>query len=558
MKLHQRLLLFFVLSSLLLLATGIIVNQKLADLADAQERNQIQIQVEKSIDYLEAQLSTLNESMLNAALSSDVNLMTRYDLDKNIGKIVEISKSLHSEVQALKVCFPFIEKIYIQFPNLQRQVDNNLQWSKLDSPLHSLLYSANGKMVLYDGMMYISHTTSLAKIGQTQSLIGCSIDPERLLESIIPNYARPSVVRMSLDGTVVATNGEFDFNTTITSKWTRISNGWAIKLPISTETLNGEIELEVFLPSSYVTVPRKNANVWALVEITLMIVALLLFTWLVQKVVRKPIQKMLGAFDQLSTGNMEVEIHAERKDEFAILYEHFNNTVKQLYNLFIKRHQAELAARNAELKHLQQQIHPHFLYNAFYQLYAICEMEGNGVASEFSLQLSRYYQYITQDSENKSFVTLEQELEHTRQYVYIQSFRYCDKLDVKFQKIPDEIMKICVPKLILQPIVENAIKHCLEKEQMEEKLVVLIDAQYDGQKVTITVDDNGKTMNDEKLLLLRERIANASTEHENSGMMNVHLRLHLCDEENGITIERSKLGGLKVTLNIKESSMSEY
>ena len=132
------------------------------------------------------------------------------------------------------------------------------------------------------------------------------------------------------------------------------------------ELIEGNLRLEAYILDSYSTVARLNIYVWIAVEFILMLLELFLFLVMVRKTVHKPIQKLLCAFDRLSGGDTMVCISHDGNNEFTRLYTHFNRMVAQLNDLFTRRHQAELAARNAELKHLQQQIHPHFLYNSFY------------------------------------------------------------------------------------------------------------------------------------------------------------------------------------------------
>lgn len=551
MPLHRKLLLFFIVSSMILFVSSTLVTNRIAESADERNRNQTLSQLETAIEHLAERLDTLDESLRGIAVSSDANLMSRYDIERNIGEVVEKSKVLFSMAYTLKVCSPTVDRIYIQFPSLDRQVTSDLRWDKLDRQMYETLCGAKGRLTLTDGKLYISRDLSIGGILHTESIVGCLVSPDMLMGGILSGYGSPLDVQLLLGDTAISVRGEESWDRSLTTGvWERRAHGYCISLPIVLETLEGNLRLEAYIPDSYSTVARLNIYVWIAVEFILMLLELFLFLVMVRKTVHKPIQKLLCAFDRLSGGDTTVCISHDGNNEFTRLYTHFNRMVAQLNDLFTRRHQAELAARNAELKHLQQQIHPHFLYNSFYQLYALCQMEGCDEAAEYALQLSRYYQYITRDFSEQGTVLLDMEYEHTRQYVYIQCVRYCNRLTVRFDELSEEMKRFVVPKLILQPIVENSIKHCLEKRQSEGAISVDIHAERRDDELRIIVEDNGDELSDEEIARLQRRLDTATPSGENSGMTNVHLRLSMRDEGGGITLSRGERGGLRVTLRL--------
>ncbi|NDL67139.1 sensor histidine kinase [Anaerotalea alkaliphila] len=211
-------------------------------------------------------------------------------------------------------------------------------------------------------------------------------------------------------------------------------------------------------------------------------------------------------------------------------------------------HQRELLART-ELKMLQAQIHPHFLFNALNTIIAFCRTDAPR-ARELLTKLSFYLR--TGFKTTEEFVPFEQELQHVDSYLSIEEARFSDRLKV-FYEIEDDI-KCMVPPLLLQPIVENALKHGLSTLRMDGEL--RISAKKEGDEVLIRISDNGKGMSPEQVRRLLDPDGEAPKAavagnggHTGIGLRNVQARLQGI-YHTGLTIESEEGAGTNISFRL--------
>ncbi|ODR28299.1 sensor histidine kinase [Eisenbergiella tayi] len=265
----------------------------------------------------------------------------------------------------------------------------------------------------------------------------------------------------------------------------------------------------------------------------------------IEKTVHKPLNKLMEAFskvekENISTGGTEYT----GDDEFAYLFDGFNqmqDRTKMLVDELIE--QKELA-QQAELKQLQAQINPHFLYNSFFSLRNKIRREELDSAEKLSSLLGTYFRFLTRNDDGN--VPLKNEIEHARSYTEIQHMRFRDRIQVQFEELPEDCREILVPRLILQPVIENALNYGLEEK--EEDGLLCVSFQKKEDILEIHIEDNGDFFTDEKLQQLRRQLIENK---EITGLINIHKRLLLYwGEKSGIVIERSTLGGAEIILKI--------
>ncbi len=198
------------------------------------------------------------------------------------------------------------------------------------------------------------------------------------------------------------------------------------------------------------------------------------------------------------------------------------------------------------MKQLQTQINPHFLYNSLFIINTMAKV-GDDHLIEFSRLLGEYYQFITRNGSD--MVPLRADVKHAQTYAAIQQMRFSKRLSVDFPDCPEPFADLPVPRLILQPILENAFEHGVSKRTKEGKIRV----RYfcDNDILQILVEDNGQDLTDEQITQLSVTTADNSDTAEITGMMNIHRRLVLVyGSGSGLQIGRSEMGGLCVTLTI--------
>jgi two-component system sensor histidine kinase YesM len=203
--------------------------------------------------------------------------------------------------------------------------------------------------------------------------------------------------------------------------------------------------------------------------------------------------------------------------------------------------------QKAELKQLQSQINPHFLYNSFFILNSLAKTGDQERIELFTNMLGEYFRFITRNGEDN--VKLSDEVRHSRMYTEIQKLRFSRRIAVEFQELPEELALVKVPRLIIQPIIENAYEHSLEKLPGEGLLRVSFEATSD--EIRISVEDNGADITDDEIAELEKRLEDTDQSHEMTGLINIHRRIVLTyGKGSGLFLSRSCLNGLKVVIVI--------
>lgn len=273
------------------------------------------------------------------------------------------------------------------------------------------------------------------------------------------------------------------------------------------------------------------------------------FTYFLLRFIYRPLMKLVHSFRRVQQNRLEPILIDRGADEFGYLYRAFNDTVRSLKTLIEENYEQQIRNQRSELKRLQSQINPHFLYNCFFVLCRLIKSESQKEkAYQFCLYIGQYFQFITRNDEDE--IPLELEVEHSRTYVEMQRICYGERIQVLFE---GDVPAMDVPRLILQPIIENAYKHALGNMLQPGELWVHSERR-DGDFL-LYVEDNGQSITDEEIDLLQKKLRYSSNRiEETTGLMNVHRRIQLrYGEEYGITVSRSELGGLQVIIKLSVS-----
>ena len=215
--------------------------------------------------------------------------------------------------------------------------------------------------------------------------------------------------------------------------------------------------------------------------------------------VTKPLRKLSVAITHFSEGDFEQQVEVTTEDEVGEVARCFNKMVGDIKKLIDENYVIKLSEKESELAALQAQINPHFLYNTLDSLYWQATEAGNDEIAESILDLSQLFRLVL--NQGKSEVTIEQELDLIRYYLQIQKMRFPRKINYEITIAP-EVAKVKIPKLILQPFVENAIVHGFENVSTSCLLTVNVDKR--DQYVHFVIKDDGIGMNKEQLASLWE------------------------------------------------------
>ncbi|SDO24305.1 two-component system, sensor histidine kinase YesM [Paenibacillus sp. yr247] len=306
------------------------------------------------------------------------------------------------------------------------------------------------------------------------------------------------------------------------------------------------ITLMMSVPEKEVLKPLSQFNNWFWMLSVVSVFIIVIASYWIYQLIHQPLSKLVRAFRNLEKGDFELSIQHKSKDEFSYLYRQFNSTVQKLKTLIEEVYEQKYRVHLAELRQLQSQINPHFLYNSFYNLYRMAKMQEMEKVAHLTQNLGKYFHFITKSADE---VKLEEEIQNARAYVEIQCIRFEDHIYVEFPDPPQDTQGLYVPKLILQPLIENCYKHGLE--DLQRKGLISIQMDVNEHLLHIHIEDNGDPVTDESLHMLKSVQTNSKLDNEGSGILNVYRRLKMkFGNEGDLVISRSGLGGLKVTITI--------
>jgi two-component system sensor histidine kinase YesM len=262
--------------------------------------------------------------------------------------------------------------------------------------------------------------------------------------------------------------------------------------------------------------------------------------------ITKRILLLLTNMSRVQGGDFDVCVTSQSKDEIGKLFDNFNFMIKKIKLLLEEQYAAGKEIKNAELKALQAQINPHFLYNTL-ELINWKALDNNvPEIVEISQALSKFYR--TTLNEGKEIISFETEIEHIKTYVQIQNMRFDNRIILTLD-ISDEILKLCILKIILQPLVENSIVHGIMVKQDGQEGVIKIAGRIKQGKLFITVRDDGAGMAEEKAKkILAEGTSLMSRGY---GVRNINQRIKLCfGQEYGLYYHSSPGKGTLVIIKL--------
>ncbi len=276
----------------------------------------------------------------------------------------------------------------------------------------------------------------------------------------------------------------------------------------------------------------------------ILLIATALLTYLT-KAITKPIGELKGLMEEAEQGKLDVRFESEYNDEISMLGRSFNSMIESINRLLKLVYTEQKAKREAELKAFQAQIKPHFLYNTLDTInWMAMEYEADDIV-EVIQSLTNLFRISL--SKGNEIISLENEVLHVSSYLTIQKVRYEDQFD--YEIVWDRMDKnLKVIKLIIQPIVENAIYHGIKGSQRTEFIRIHIEAEQD---LVITVTDTGTGMSEEEVSYFNEVFGGIREKKDTTGigMINVNERIRMnYGEAYGLSVTSEEGVGTTVTI----------
>lgn len=318
---------------------------------------------------------------------------------------------------------------------------------------------------------------------------------------------------------------QLDLNKTLGYKIINIDNG---KHFIFTNKSNNH-KLILFLPYNYITDDNTNPfykTYFLWIGIALSCVIIFIFTTQIYF----PIKEVENTIDNIINGNFDYEIKTSKNNinELGYILKKLSIMISKVRQLINSEYTAKILKKQAELNALQSQINPHFLYNTLEAIRGQAIWEGCENIANMSESLSNLFRYSI--SQNINLVTLREELSNMDNYLFIQQCRFNKKFNI-IKKIDNDVLDYKLPKLSLQPIIENAIHHGLETKIGKGNIIIR--AVRTEKRLIINIKDDGVGIKKEKLQKLNEKLSSgldSVIEDDNStsiGLINVNERIKL-------------------------------
>lgn len=248
-------------------------------------------------------------------------------------------------------------------------------------------------------------------------------------------------------------------------------------------------------------------------------------------------EEITHACQLVQVGDLTTRLHADKYTEFEVISDSYNQMLDSIQRLM--EESVELAKETAvsRIKQLESQFNPHFLFNTLETVRYMVRLNPEA-ANAMILNMATLLRYSIDTSTD--VITLEQDMAYTHCYISIMKQRFGQRLQYELQ-LPDELRSARITKLIAQPIIENCLKHCMDKK---DTLFISVIVRREGEDLTLTVRDNGHGISPSVLAMLREHIDNPAKRIKGHiGILNVHERLRLMyGEKYGLEIESSGSG----------------
>jgi two-component system sensor histidine kinase YesM len=278
---------------------------------------------------------------------------------------------------------------------------------------------------------------------------------------------------------------------------------------------------------------------------------------LISRNISSPLKLLIREMKQVEMGNFKGSVTVNSFEEINSLVSSFNRMVKRMDELIERITIASISEKNAELQALQSQVNPHFLYNTLDMIYWMLDERENDRLGRVILALSHMFRYSS-DWEEASKTTLRQELDQMRHYMTIIENRLQGRVSAEVNVAP-EWLDVPLPKMTIQPIIENAVKYGLEP--LSHKGDLRVSTKVSEQELWIVIEDNGIGMEESVLNRLREMLREDTASIHNPasyrklsrgiGLTNVHRRIALMfGDSYGLSIHSTQGEGTTVVIAI--------
>jgi len=550
--------------------------------------NQVSKYIENQVQYSAKQAFEQTNSFLAYKIEKIINVMDIISLDKNLHDILlkpHIAYTIPDQMKDMDILTRYLRSFQkaSDVYSVKLYIDSNLLYANEGINLYNLANNKNSKW--YRHLLSNNSNITFSTAAEMSEDNPESLKTVSVLKGIkdFNNYNRNiGVLRLDIlegniqdiirkantinrgvaylkneEGTIIATSNpnlpkEWHLDPGFCEDLSNKSSNWSI-MKINNDDLNigcKKVEgTDWYLISiiPHYEIVSSSINIRNQMLILLLITATLAYilAYFISSSTTKRINQLIRRMKKVQNGDLDAIIANKGKDEIGELIENFNYMIEKIAILVKDQYKSGLEVKSAELKALQAQINPHFLYNTLDLINWTAIKSNVPEISSIVKSLAGFYKLSL--SKGKDIVTIKDEIDHISLYVDIQNKRFNGGIKLVID-IRNEVYNYCIPKIILQPIVENSILHgIMEKEDCTGKVAITGDIQ--NGIIILTVNDNGAGMSEEKL----KSIYNGSISDTTGsyGLSNIDNRIKLYfGDRYGLTFSSTPGKGTEVTIVI--------
>jgi two-component system sensor histidine kinase YesM len=291
---------------------------------------------------------------------------------------------------------------------------------------------------------------------------------------------------------------------------------------------------------------------WALTCFSIVII--ILFSVFINQQIQTPLGLIVRSMKEVERGKYGGRITLKKNDEFGYVYRQYNRMAEQLQTLIQEGLEKQIQYQRAQLRSLQTQINPHFLYNCFYNGYRMAKLGQTETVAKLCKFMGDYFRFVTYSTDKE--VALSDEIKYTLTYLEIQKIRFGDRLSFEMD-CGVEAQVHHVPGLIIQPLVENSIIHGLEQQEGCTHIKIRITEAEDW--IQVEVSDNGPGIPVEQLRQIHALLEQAENETEHFGLWNIAWRLRYRFGENSklIICNHTDTSGVSIRFHLPKHREGE-
>lgn len=528
------------------------------------------ILLEQSYDNINEEIEKMNQNfsmLLEPCLTTldilyvDESLCGYLSQDYSRDSYEEMFYYIDRKITGIYLVNPSISRIRFYSSNSTLPSDNYYFFNEnvMADQERSHTRQAQGKVVLNgvnspEGEMHLclERLLNVYPQGKTESILSLEIESNLLNEFVKTQNKTDTIFLTDSSGMILAASRPERVGKNIVQwmpDWkpadkiqTEFTDEGADKIGISTES---SFETYIVMISdkeatlkNMKTVSGQMMFLIFLSAAVVMILILLYSKWLSDRV-----SKVMYAARKLGDGEFDYVLEDMGKDEIGQIGDAFNVLNVKIQRLIRENYEKKIKLQSEELNLMQEQINPHFLYNALSVISAMALRERGMQTVKSVKYLADFYRISL--NKGKQVLSIQEEMELLKNYMKIQKLRFGSSIQVEYD-IKKELLTLKTIKLLLQPLVENSIHHGRKSD--EEVLMIRVRVQLDGERVCFSVEDNGVGIKQDKLEKLRSQLEKFE---EGYGLKNVHNRVRLTyGEEYGVKIESVFGKGTRVLVYI--------